>query len=738
MRYEDFNIRILRKRGDGYDVSVDSPAGSAKAHIELPPDIRKAAAQLNKLSGAFRGADDTATRNIEFEGEEERSPAEIGTALYKALFSGNVGRMYDRSYSSLQDPESGLRIKLHLNLDDPEVSKLAQVPWEYVYEKDTMEYLTLSRQTPIVRYIEVQRRPGVHPLEGKLRILVVMSSPKGVHPLDLDKERELIQQTWAGENNVDVDFLENPTRESLLAKLVAREYHVLHYMGHGAHDPVTGAGALVLEDDDGEAVMLDAQTLGTWLRDAPSIRLAFLNACDTGRTGTDEPFAGVANRLVMAGLPAVVAMQFPISDQAAIDFARAFYPRIVAGFGVDEATAQGRKAILSGKTGSMEWGTPVLYMRAPDGQLFDTPEDKVAPKAQAAGMEATTKSALGGAAGGAIATAVVAGGIAAAFFLWPRGADFTYVENPIDVFVGDSVNVQFAPKGDDVSLNDLVGFDVKIDRAPGVTGVTVGETSIVDAKWQAPVTGVDEGPFTLLSTVESLSTDQPLNFSATVNVKLDPQALAKYDTVTQRVKDVSLDTDSLLGLLEALNKPRLGTSRAGKVAELETALKTVSDARAQAQAALASEEMPLSAKKVAFDDWAEQFSEARGFAPADASGDVTVDFVEIQTDLLQRTSVDQFSLCASADPCQGQSRFASGASVHTHIEYQKVSSDAERFTVRYVQDGNVIKERRFPRNIEQGSQKTRDYSTVRGSGPVEARLYNGTGDWVATAEFTLN
>ncbi|MFK7887656.1 MAG: CHAT domain-containing protein [Gammaproteobacteria bacterium] len=737
MQYEDFNIRILRKRDNGYDVSVDSPAGSANAHIELPGDIREAAARLNKLSGAFRGAEDTATREVDFESDDTRSPAEIGEALYKALFSGNVGRMYDRSYSSLSDPESGLRIKLHLNLEDPEVSKLAQVPWEYVYEKDTMEYLTLSRQTPIVRYIEVQRRPGIHPLEGRLRILVVMSSPKGVHPLDLTKERELIQNSWADETNVDVDFLENPTRERLLEKLVAREYHVLHYMGHGAHDPVTGAGALVLEDDDGEAVMLDAQTLGTWLRDAPSVRLAFLNACDTGRAGSDEPFAGVANRLVMAGLPAVVAMQFPISDAAAIDFARAFYPRIVAGFGVDEATAQGRKAILSGKTGSMEWGTPVLYMRAPDGQLFDTQAAPASAGAPAPAMQASTKSALGGAVGGSIATAVVAGGIAAAFFLWPRGANFAYLENPISVFVGDSTAVRFAPEGSDVTLDDLVGFDVSIDRADGVSGITVGDTAIVDSSWQAAVTGIDEGSFTVLSTVQSLSTDKPLQFSAKVNVTLDPQVRSEYDGLVAKVGDQGLDTDSLLGMFNDLDSAKLGASIGETLKTTKTNLENASAGRAQAFAAISSDDMMLGAKKTAFTDWAEQFAAARGFPIAQAQDDVTVEVVKQQAELLQRTTVDRFLLCTSSELCSGQTRFSSGASVHTHIGYAKVTTDAERFTVRYVQDGNVIKERRFPSNIDASATYTRDYSSVRGSGPVEARLYNGSGDWIATAEFTL-
>lgn len=406
MRYDDFTIRVFAARDGGYDVGVDSPEGSARAYVRLPPGLRVSAERLGRRPRIIRGA---GTREAELDQDADASAVEIGSALFESLFTGNVARLYDRSSAALKDPEAGLRIRLHLNFDDPDIAGLAQIPWEYVYEKESMEHLALSRQTPIIRYVDVPRRPSLLPFDGVLRVLVVMSSPRGTHPLDLGKERSLIESTWANDEKVHVDFLEHPTADALFARLVERKYHVLHYMGHGAYDERRGMGALVLETDDGAPEPLGADTLGTWLRDAPTLRLAFLNACDTGRSDKDEPFSGVATRLVMAGLPAVVAMQFPISDGAAINFARAFYGHIAAGYGVDHASAEGRKAILTSDQQSAEWGIPVVYMRAPDGRLFDTP----VPDSGGAGWRR-------GIVRGAAAAALVALAVVAAVALWPK------------------------------------------------------------------------------------------------------------------------------------------------------------------------------------------------------------------------------------------------------------------------------------------------------------------------------
>jgi hypothetical protein len=69
-------------------------------------------------------------------------------------------------------------------------------------------------------------------------------------------------------------------------------------------------------------------------------------------------------------MPAVIAMQFEITDSVAIILARAFYESLARGAPVDTALAEARLAIFAADDG-IEWGAPVLYLRAHDGRLFD-------------------------------------------------------------------------------------------------------------------------------------------------------------------------------------------------------------------------------------------------------------------------------------------------------------------------------------------------------------------------------
>ena len=65
-------------------------------------------------------------------------------------------------------------------------------------------------------------------------------------------------------------------------------------------------------------------------------------------------------------------MQFQITDDAAIQFSRVFYSAVAQGMPVDFAVAEARKSVAL-QSQSYEWGTPVLFMRSPDGILFDVP-----------------------------------------------------------------------------------------------------------------------------------------------------------------------------------------------------------------------------------------------------------------------------------------------------------------------------------------------------------------------------
>jgi len=67
-------------------------------------------------------------------------------------------------------------------------------------------------------------------------------------------------------------------------------------------------------------------------------------------------------------VPAVVAMQYPIPDRAAILFAREVYGRLAAGEGLDAAVTEGRRRLYHQPTPA--WVVPVLFSRLRGGELF--------------------------------------------------------------------------------------------------------------------------------------------------------------------------------------------------------------------------------------------------------------------------------------------------------------------------------------------------------------------------------
>lgn len=125
------------------------------------------------------------------------------------------------------------------------------------------------------------------------------------------------------------------------------EWHVLHFVGHGDFDPGRDEGVLALEREDGRADLVSARRLVDLLRQArPMPRLVVLNSCAGAATGAGDLFSGTAAALVRGGVPAVAAMQYKISDDAAVAFARGFYAAIARGRGVDDAVSSGRAAII--------------------------------------------------------------------------------------------------------------------------------------------------------------------------------------------------------------------------------------------------------------------------------------------------------------------------------------------------------------------------------------------------------
>ncbi|HEX4964027.1 MAG TPA: CHAT domain-containing protein [Thermoanaerobaculia bacterium] len=389
--YSDFSIKIEPKSGGEYPLLVlASPAGQGRGVLPAPFSFRELGATLNDLGLAVRRSAKEPllySRELSSAGlASTLSPRVVGERLFHAIFPEPVLRLFDRSLGMLegrteeegkQGEQAGLRLALHLAPEHPDLAFFASLPWELLYWLERREFLCLGRKTSLVRHLDVPL-PS-HPLSvaGPLRILVAAACPNGLPPLNLEDERQRIEESWASLGGVTTEFLEHTSAPTLRVRLREKPFHVLHFMGHGCFESKTGVGALLFEGDNGGRVSLPGSVLGELLRDFPSLRLVFLNACDTARSSSNDgidPFAGVAAALVMAGLPAVVAMQFQISDGAAIAFSQAFYEHLSTGALVEAAIGEGRMAIRLRDPSSLEWATPVLFMRGTSGALFNLSE----------------------------------------------------------------------------------------------------------------------------------------------------------------------------------------------------------------------------------------------------------------------------------------------------------------------------------------------------------------------------
>jgi hypothetical protein len=165
---------------------------------------------------------------------------------------------------------------------------------------------------------------------------------------------------------VKVERLDPPTLEALDDRLDCKHFHVFHFIGHGSFDG--RKGALLFEDSEGGGDRVEGDRLASVIAGDSSLRLVILNACETARTTAQELFAGVAQSVANQGIPAVVAMQFPILDPMAVRFARRFYRALATGRVVDWAITKARRAMHA--AGGAGWAVPVLFLSSRDGRLF--------------------------------------------------------------------------------------------------------------------------------------------------------------------------------------------------------------------------------------------------------------------------------------------------------------------------------------------------------------------------------
>nr|WP_255536343.1 OmpA family protein [Pacificimonas pallii] len=288
----------------------------------------------------------------------------IGGPLYKALFTdAKDNDLGIALYALLADEAKRVRI----DIDVSAAPELARVPWEAFYVPDTDTFLATDTRTNLIRTLNPDRErdpPGA--VEGQLRMLVIVANPAG--DLDTSIELERIERlinalkTDAARDEIDLFVVPEVNRSNFRDALKHHKPHLIHFIGHG--DFRTGKGVINFhaEDDPRRPDPIESDDLRTFLQNARPW-LVVLNSCMGASSSIKQPYGGTAQELVRIGVPFVVAMQAPISDEAAIYFARTLYAELTAGTPVPMAVTEGRKALRTHRSALVkaELCTPVLY-----------------------------------------------------------------------------------------------------------------------------------------------------------------------------------------------------------------------------------------------------------------------------------------------------------------------------------------------------------------------------------------
>ena len=347
-----FRVRVIR-----------AEAGEASASVAL--DLMQLSAARTDVQQAVFASAGAGSRA--FPGTD-RALQSIGSTLFTTLLgSADVHTCYRGALALAEQRGEALRVVVRL-----ESAALAALPWEAMYDAARGDYVCLRDR--VVRHLPVPSAQAPLRIQAPLNLLVVTAVPQGSAPLAVGRERDYLERALdplTRKGLVKVDWVMQAGWADLQVALMRRSYHCLHFIGHGDFDEVTGQGELALVGADGRPEVVEANRFVGLLRTAQPIpRLVVLNSCLGAAAGVEDLFAGTASALVRGGVRAVVAMQYGITDAAAVEFARGFYDAVAHGREVDVAVADGRVAILGMNGRTLEWVTPALYLRGDNPQLF--------------------------------------------------------------------------------------------------------------------------------------------------------------------------------------------------------------------------------------------------------------------------------------------------------------------------------------------------------------------------------
>jgi hypothetical protein len=317
----------------------------------------------------------------------------VGYHLFELLFVDDLRNRVAAALGRFGRSEIDL-LRLKLSFEGRHQTWLARLPWEYVHTPpgdrlfDPAGVFLSHRAELMLSRLLDSPEPRQLGDSRPLTVLLVCPNPGDVPPterierVDPRKVIELFEELERKRairlvKLVDEapDYpVEHPswvTRRTLKRAIKEERPVIVHFFGHGRRNQAKGQ--LLFSRVDGTPDWVNAEEFSKAVENK-SLKLVFLQACESALPDPYVPFSGVAMRLAASGLPAVVAMQYRIKAEVATAFTEKFYEELLIDKSpIDVAVEAGREQIddRMDERDRLAFGLPVVYLASHESMVVD-------------------------------------------------------------------------------------------------------------------------------------------------------------------------------------------------------------------------------------------------------------------------------------------------------------------------------------------------------------------------------
>lgn len=381
-QYDDFYLQVEPGKVTAVCLTTDSLNNLQKSSpkAEGPNfDFDKYAELLNPIR----------TEDLGSASSFESAHKSMGEYLYDFLLSGGISSFFHDCYDAAKNNNKGLRLRL--NTAD---FRLSNVAWEFIFDNDMGRYLCTFDDLPFTRFVGdidylvqvLNRKEATDSSSAEkfiAKTLLLCANAYGDINVRSDKERDRITKELDSlkERKDAIIGIEYSSPAETTWEIAFKEmrvgYNIIHFYGHGIFDG--DSVSLVFVDKNGNRDLVDPSRFNQLFNgdNGRNVGIVLLDACESAATSESKQYqSGMAQGLVnsksLSNISSVIAMQFPVTVDAAGYIASSLYSEISVGSPIDVAVQRTRATLLNSAEfrGKRFFATPVLFLRRKDGFVF--------------------------------------------------------------------------------------------------------------------------------------------------------------------------------------------------------------------------------------------------------------------------------------------------------------------------------------------------------------------------------